>query len=444
MVFVFQGRAGADGFPYVINDFKFYPTPGIPRPEKGIPYKDPVFHTEIVRITDRVTDGQGKYRYCQPGYPKHDIENADGTILLVQSNFGSGFCFWEANPPYRKLGCIPSSYIGWKRPLDMRWDNKDPHVVYFNMHGKFWKYTITFDENGQMTDGIMEALHDWQEDIDKYFSGLNITGFSMCEEGDASDDRRYWAWAAFAHDPTHSPQWWRTAMIVYDKDYSGKEQGKVVSILKEGEPAFYPPGFISMSPSGKYVWTGDAHKLYTRDLVYLRDLKVKWGHADMAINAGGMEVVAGFAKVPKTGKTVAAMEDLETGEVTYLAAVPAAAHHVSGSSHLRPGWAVYSTYTPSYPNLPTEWGQHEVYMVELTKRTDPPPKVWRLAHTHTVRKEYVDDPFAKVNRRGTKVWFGSGWGCSYADEGCELYVYQINLPSTWYEDLSQVDVKIRH
>jgi hypothetical protein len=459
MVFLFQGPAIAHDFPYVVNDFSFYPVPDTPRPHKcdyrspeqlefcsnqPCVYVDPVFHTQIVRITDRTIDEQGKYRRCHPGYPKHDIENADGTLLLVETGYSSNWCFWEANPPYRRVGCVPPKYIGFGgRVSSIRWDNEDPHTLYFTMKGKyeyagikFWKYTITYDESRNMTDGTMECLHDFQEEIDKYWPHLDIRAVSWFEEGDASDDRRYWAWAVVAYGPNHDPHWWKTAMIVYDKDFYGKDNGKVIAVLNEGEEGFRSPGFVSMSPSGKYVWTGDAHRLYTRDLVYSRDPRISWGHADMAISAEGKEVIVGFAKQPGTGKKMAAMEDLETGEVTRLAPIAAAGHHVSGNNHLRPGWAVYSTYTPKYPDVPTSWGQHEVYMVELTIRKDPPPKVWRLAHTHTVRKGYVDDPFGKINRRGTKVWFSSGWGCSKKDEGCELDVYQINLPLTWYEDLS--------
>jgi PKD repeat protein len=74
-------------------------------------------------------------------------------------------------------------------------------------------------------------------------------------------------------------------------------------------------------------------------------------------------------------------------------------------------------------------------MVELTRRTDPKPRVWRLAHTHTVRKDYADAPFAKINKKGTKVWFGSAWGKAWSDVGSQYDVYQINLPSNWYQDL---------
>lgn len=58
-----------------------------------------------------------------------------------------------------------------------------------------------------------------------------------------------------------------------------------------------------------------------------------------------------------------------------------------------------------------------------------------LKITRTVRKDYGDDIFASMNRKGTKIFFDSGWGQSYLGPGAQYDVYQINLPSTWYQDL---------
>ena len=101
-------------FDYVINDFNFYPVPKIPRPPKGIPFTDPNFYTSIVRMTDAPTEAiGGKYNYAQAGYSKHDIENADGTKLIIQTLSSSTWFIWNANPPYNKILEIPPTLIGW-------------------------------------------------------------------------------------------------------------------------------------------------------------------------------------------------------------------------------------------------------------------------------------------------------------------------------------------
>jgi hypothetical protein len=432
----------AFAFDYVIDDLNFYPIPAVSKPAKGEIYTDPIFHSQIVRITDSVLDNCEGKKWFYSGYPKHSCENADGTIITVQGSYDSGWCFWQAVPPYKKLGCIPTKWVEWKRRLDVRWDYQDPHVCYFTMsYGTkaFYKYILEFKEDGTLKDGQMTMLHNFQEDIDAHWSEWNVQSVEFWEEGDSSDNSRYWVWSIVAYDEarTLGTRWPRPGILVYDKDHYGKDNGKTIATLRWDQPGWRHPGFCSMSPSGKYVWTGDAHRLYDRNLNMLRDMNLEWGHADMAISAEGREVIFGYSI--KDGKYWYAMEDLETGELTYLVEKPNAGYHASGNCHLTPGWGVYSCYHPRWPEVPFQWGQHEIDLVELTTRTDPPPKVWRVCHTHTLgqRTDGVDDPFGKITRDGKRLYFSSGWGCSYGnDEGCEIDIFQITLPETWREDIA--------
>lgn len=420
---------------YVINDFNNYPTPDIPRPQKGITFQDPIFHTNITRITDAAREAHGqKFDYAFPGYPLHDIENADGTMLIIQTVSGSTWNIWNAKPPYNKIKEIPATIIGWGRPIDVRWDSKDPDVLYFQMD-KFYKYKVSTDK--------ATVLFDFSNVIPprpgKQYPSCVQT---LQEKGDASADSRYWALNMICHDPDHSPMWYNDGYVVYDKDYYGKDKGKIISMIRATDPNFRFARFASMSPSGKYVWIGNDHALYPRDFSSVRELGF-WDHADMAISAEGREVIFGFKERPGKKEYWSIMADLETGEITYLTPIGSPRYHFSGNSYSTPGWGVVSTYYPEYPHPEKDWGDHEVFMVELTKRKNPPPRVWRIAHTHTLFKDgYSDAPFAKINRRGTKIWFGSGWGHSCSDkqsDGITPYpydVYQIDLPQTWYHDLT--------
>jgi hypothetical protein len=417
-------------FDYVINDFTFYPTPNVPRPPKGITFKDSVFHTDIVRITDAPTDVPGtKYNYAQPGYPKHDIENADGSKLLIQAYSGSGWHIWNANPPYNRIAPITYAPGSSGQPIDFRWDATDPNIGYFEYQAKFWKYDVST--------GVRTMLHDFNIDFPTLADGSTLSSVQMAEEGTPSVDSRYWAFMVVYFNKLHSPQWWGHAFIVYDK-----ETDSIFSKIEETNPIFHAAGFISMSPSGKYVWIGDGHWLYTRDFSSVKKIPLSNGHADMAYSQEGREVIFGYVwnTTVKPSAYWAGMVDCETGELTYLAPIGTSRWHFSANNYDKPGWGIVSTYYAtggSGSNAGTEnrWGDYEVFMVELTKRMNPAPRVWRLAKTHTCFKAYADAPFAKTNKRGTKIWFGSGWGQSYTDKGAQYDVYQINLPSTWYKDL---------
>jgi len=433
--FFFAFPISVISFDYVIDNFTFYPVPNIPRPLKGVQFTDPNFHTNITRITNSLTEipNSTAGNYAQSGYPKHDIENADGTRLIIQTYGGSGWAIYNANPPYNFIQWIPSSLIGWGSGIDARWDKQDPDILYYFYEKKIMKYRVSTNK--------ATILHDFRAEYPGEYANNPYCSITMMEEGDSSDDSRYWAFILHCRDYNLPDPWGPDAykgILVYDKDLYGKDNGKIISTLKRDDPKWRLGTFASMSPSGKYVWIGDHHYIYPRDFSSgPRDLGICC-HADMAISAEGREVVFGFAlKDGMWSKGYwATMVDIETGELTYLAGpIGSPEWHFSGNSHDKPGWGLVSTYGPSYPGVETQWYQHSAFMVELTKRKNPPPRVWRIANTRTVLKSYPDASFAKLNKKGTKIFFGSAWGQSIKDPGAQYDVYQINLPSTWYQDL---------
>ncbi len=441
---------------YVINDFSFYSVPDIPRPAKGETITDPLFGARITRLTDSFSETprmqlkknpDGTYvipyvyepvsGYAQPGYPKHDIENSDGTRLLIQSysNRLSGWHIYNANPPYELVKSIPERFIGYGSSIDARWDATEPEVLYYQYKKKFWKYNYVTDEN--------VALYDFSADYPPAGgSSYPSCSQTMQEEGNSSSDGRYWAFNIRCYDPAHSPTWYNVAKVVFDKDFSGKDRGRIISTITPDNPLWRDAGFVSMSLSGNYVWTGDQHRIYDRAFTTRRDLACA-NHADLAINSDGGEVVVcggEYYVTPYTSLgTWLKMVDIETGEVTPLAPLGTGAYHISGNNDLLPGWVVVSSYSPTYPALPSKWADQSIYMIELKKPAGTPAmdnhaKIWRVAHTHGVRKSYSDDPFAKINRKGTKIFFGSGWGGYYPDTAYDTY--QISLPATWKSDLA--------
>lgn len=427
VLFAFCNSMESFAFDYVINDFNFYPIPNTPRPLKGVTIQDPIFHTSITRITDAPKDISGA-NYVFPGYPKHDIENADGTKLVLQSMKYPGWHIWNANPPYNKIKDFPVQIVNDIDP-DVRWDSTDPSILYSTYGTIFCKYNVVTDQ--------VTLLHDFKSD----FPGKPVVRVYTAEEGDSSADSRYWFFKVRCYDAKHTPDsWWDTACIVYDKDYYGKDNGKIISTLNEGSPLFYQSlNYTDISFDGNYVFCTEP------GLIYPRDLSTRWtvpisGHADRAISREGKQVIfGGSQRWSADGYTDMGvwtkMFDMETKTVTWLAKMGKGAgmYHICANSLNKPGWGLVSVYGPTYPATPTSWDEQSVYMVELTTRIDPPPRVWRIVHTHTVRKDGSDDAYGKINKKGTKIWFGSGWGSSYKDG--QYDVYQIDLPSTWYKDL---------
>ncbi len=416
---VFSTSIELFAFDYVIDNFNFYATPwGMPKPAKGVPFKDSVFHTEIVRITDITDNIEGSTLSLVSGYPKHDIENADGTKLILQGDGGSTWHIWNANPPYKRIKHIPATLIGWGSQIDARWDTVDPNIIYYTYNSRLTKYNVVTDE--------AIVLHDFRTDnLVPAGSGLKFAEVHMYEEGTPSteppNNSRYWGYRVSA-----LPGWSHYATIVFDKDYYGPNNGKVISYIDKNSPTFHVADYVSMSPSGKYLWIGS--HVYPRDLSTVK-LTHLVGHADVGYSKEGREIAVGVNDAAEN--PYLAMTDLETGVQTKLHLWDKNQFHVSANCTLTPGWALFSTYTPMLGNE-KGWGDLQLYMVETTTRTDPPPRIWRVAHNHVWLKDYGDYAgcsFAKINRKGTKMWFGSYWKTPNKD------VYQVNLPSSWYQDL---------
>jgi len=62
----------------------------------------------------------------------------------------------------------------------VRWDNTDPVILYSTYATRFYKYNIVNDK--------ITLLHDFKSD----FPNEPVVRVYMAEEGDGSDDRRYW------------------------------------------------------------------------------------------------------------------------------------------------------------------------------------------------------------------------------------------------------------
>jgi hypothetical protein len=125
--------------------------------------------------------------------------------------------------------------------------------------------------------------------------------------------------------------------------------------------------------------------------------------------------------------------------MTYLAPFEISMFHITAtSSYVKPGWGLVSVYGPRFENEPsTKWDEHKIYMVELTTRTTPPPKVWVVAHSRSFYYDYgFTNPFAGINREGRRIYFCSTWEKNWGDPTAQADVYMITLPPNWYQDLA--------
>lgn len=421
---------------YVVNDKRYYETSPMPKPEKGVPYRDRAYGTEVTRITDAQKDWvnpQLNYGYAYGGYVKHPVVNADGTMMILEAFTGSGWWVINANSPWNIIVMVPIPFDYWgnsQGSSDCRWDTKDPETLYFLAGPILYRFKPRLNER--------TIVHDFSLD----FPGTT-GGIGMMEEGNQSDDNRYWGFA-----------WWesgkQTNLLCYDQ-----VEDRVISKM----PITEDTDSVSMSPSGKYLITGlPPVVLHNReDLTQIRKIG-SHGHAAFGYSKEGKEVVV-YAAVyfgPDGYTDMGAwlwMADLDTGVAHPLAPIGVEVYHVDMSAHLVPGWAIVSIFWPWYDKANpqayarTKWYESTMFMIEVSDRILKPDmgnhtKIWNLVQTHHIYDgSYGGVPFGKfIDLKGTGAIWGVRW--DYTSETDPVTgqkrpydLFKISWPPNWKEDL---------
>lgn len=386
-------------------------------PAKGAPFIDPSFKTAIARLTDKSADG-----YEGPGiqneYAKADPENADGTALILRGNSGVYYLYDRKTSRMTNLSAV---FNDCGQEPEPRWDAVDPKVFYYVCNTQLRKQDLSSKASTTL------------RDFKKEFPSASYVRTKM--EGDASADRRFWCFLVEDTD-------WKTlAVIVYDKTLN-QIVGRKSSGLRE------KINWVGMSPSGNYCalgWEGEVAPLsttiYSRDFSRAVDLPDgSAGHGDFALTADGSEVYV-YQNV-RTDHI--AMADLSTGGETPLLPIPFNVNpdiglHISGNCDLTPGWVLISTYGSKNPppGKNHSWMDNQLFMLQLKQNA----QVWRIAHTQAYislhsseDKNYFAEAFAAVNRKGSRIYFGSNWG-RFDPEYSEAY--QVSLPDHWAKQLRE-------
>lgn len=396
----------ASNFKFVIGEKSY--APSLPAmPAKGAELIDTNFHTTIVRITDKKTDG-----YSGPGieneYARSDPENADGTRLVLRGNDGEWYLYSATD--YKLLKHL--EIVGGGQEPEPRWDASNPKIFYYLYGTELRAHNIDTNSSAMVRDFSAD------------FPGAAM--ITTKTEGDASVDRKLWCFMVQDEQAEKT-----LAVFSYDKS-----QNKVI-----GKKTSFPDAvnWVSADMGGKHCIIGyDEHiaESFSPDFSHKVQLPEKAnGHMDLALTAQGRDVMV----YQNNATDYIAMANLETGAETPLIPIPFNVNgdiglHFSGNNAAIPGWALVSTYGSK--GLPPEntshsWMDNQLFMVELKAN----PRVWRLAETRAFtsnnfsgEKNYFAEAFAAINTAGTRVYFGSNWA-NFAAEYSETY--GVILPTDW-------------
>jgi len=410
-----------DPQPPFVTDFDVRQTPSLPEPTPRVPFRDPVFGTCVVRVTDRTADPSPDD--SSPGlkneYSRVQSFNANGSRILVRGLEATWYL-------YDAKTLEPIGQLPFGGPVDPRWDASDPDLLYYSEETRLMAYDARNEEQ--------RLVHDFAAD----FPDQSLAAVWSKNEGSPSLNGRYWGFMAEDQD------WVTVALLIYDLQTDqviAQRNMRGVAGVEAVDNAYVSPlgNYLIADFSDYYCEPGalgtDAHPcgymVYDRNLENGRGLLRISGHQDLALDAQGREVVVW----QDIDTDHISMLDLASGVVTPLWPIDfshtSIGLHISGRALNRPGWALVSTHDGD-PSAYT-WMDDQVFAIELK----PGGRVARLAHTHSLVDEsqehdYWAEPHASVNPDFTQIVFTTNWGRSGTGE---VEMFLISLPPDWIESL---------
>ncbi len=407
-----------DPQPQLITDFQVYQLPQFPEPQPRVPFRDPVFGSCVVRVTDRTSDlaaGDLSGGLVNE-YSRVQAFNADGSRLLVRSTEADWYV-------YDAYTLQPLDHLVIGGSIDPRWDATDPDLLYYIDDTRLTRY--------QVTTRAQSVVHEFAAD----FPGQNVVVVWTRYEGSPSWGGRYWGFMA------EDEEFLASALLVYDQ---ATDTVVAVRDMRNALEVDREIDTVTISPLSTYFLAyyddycphgqlGDDQNpcglmVYDRNLSNGRGLLRIVGHSDVALDSQGWEVLV----YQDIDTDYISMLDLATGVVTPLWPIDfghtGIGFHFSGRALERPGWALVSTYNGGFPTQFT-WMDNQIFVIELA----PGGQVVRLAHTHSLydenqEQDYWAEPRATVNQDFTRILFTTNWGRTGTDQ---VEMFLIALPPEW-------------
>src|SRR3990170_7209835 len=178
----------------LVTDLKVRQAPSLSEPAARTPFRDPVFQTCQVRLTDRAAD-------IAPGdssgglkneYSRVQAFNANESMILIRSTAATWYLYDAATlKPVRKLG--------FQGAVEPRWDAADPDLLHFIDGTRLSTYDVRTDQQ--------RVVHDFAADL----PGQRPAAIWTRGEGNPSFDGRYWGLMA------EDENWLPVAFLVYDR-----------------------------------------------------------------------------------------------------------------------------------------------------------------------------------------------------------------------------------
>jgi hypothetical protein len=369
-------------------------------PPAGRSYTDPVFGTNILRVTDalaqRNSDTGGYLTFITDEYSTMSPFNNDGSRFLLV--FQSYFALYDPAGNFVKE--CPLEVNSGSEP---RWSRTSPDVLYYIRGNQLKQYNTATD--------AVSVVHTFGE-----YSKIGGNGESdICFDGNhfiLAGDKRY----IFVYDLSSD----RTGPVL---DAGGRRFDSLYITPNDNVT-------VTWLAAGAARWAGI--ELFDRDMVFQRQLSTVGGHMDVTRDINGDEVLVltNSADPAATCDNAIVKVRLSDGQRTCLLSLDwSLAVHISAPDGN--GWCFVETYAPGDPLSQPGWTTYtgEILQVKLDGS-----QVRRIAH-HRSRpfNSYNYQPHVAVSRDGTRLVYSSNFGLQaslgYPAEYSDVYLVSLSAPT---------------
>jgi hypothetical protein len=398
-----------------------YTLPAVPIPQPGDFVNDAAFGTRQRRVTQ--TEG------LRHEYSRFDPFNKGSSRILL-TNLSTGE--WRV---YR-INAIPydltENILAIPQLGEPRWDPQDPDIIWGIIGFRLIIVNVATGSETTVKDFTQDAV------IGPLLGAQpDLYRITMCDEGESSMDKRYWAFAIQGSSEDYRLRY----LFCWDRAI---DQILGIYPLSQSESVI---DWVGMSPLGNYVLIGGDSSnggnltgltMANRELTQFNRIDYTTAHADVGMDTNGNEVIV--MQNVRTDHIDLIPIDWTTRPILESGGSYTGTNHValirlfydSSSIGLRsgvhiscnyPGYAVISTETPA-GEPEQNWLDRTITLARLDPGT---PHVYYLAKVYGTTGAYWEETQGSISNDGSKIVWASNWNQNVGQE--RVWLLQLDMPA---------------
>ncbi len=408
------------------GDNPLYPLQAMSTPEIGKPFKDHHFSTKLTRVT-QINGINGRHEYS-----RFDPFNSDKSMIVLLDDSGDYNVYKTGSMPYNSR----DNFVRQTNDIeDPRWDNDNPNLLWGLMDFKIVRDNITTGSRETIkdfaADAVIKPILNAEPDI------YRIT---MRQEGEASHDRRFWAFILQGSKDDYRPRY----ICCWDR-----QEDKITGIYKiPGNESEID--WVGMSVKGNWVLIGGSSynsgnlkgfTMANRQFTQFHRIDYSTAHADVGLDINGSEVIVMqntrtdyIDLIPLDLKTKPILESGGSYEGTNriplirLYYADDSSHGLSAGLHIScntPGYCVVSTHNAA-GDEEKNWLDRVHIIIKLDAKN---PRAFYLAKVYNTCREYWEETHGTITNDGSRILWASNWNQNVGSE--KMFLVQLDMPPNW-------------